>query len=87
MEVNPIGEHIQSGEIENSRFPASKRCLLFKGEACAAPRIHFESCRTCIRISSKYAVHSLFHKIRHIAKELFGEGITKMDLPKGGGRL
>jgi hypothetical protein len=47
-----------------------RRCAYYKEEACLAPRIKFQLCRTCGRINLRLALRDLFIKIKALASSL-----------------
>ncbi len=72
MDIYRIEDFSASNEIETLKFKSSVRqCVYYKEEVCTAPRIRFEACRTCYRISPHAAMRSLFEKIKDLAAKLF----------------
>ena len=72
MEINPISDFGGSNGIEGARLKGGiRQCLYYKEEHCTAPRIRFETCRSCCRINPHQAASNLFEKIKKLAADLF----------------
>lgn len=72
MDVFRIEDACSSNEVEMLKLKtALRRCLFYKEEICTAPKIRFETCRSCCRIDPRLAVRTLFEKIKSLAENLF----------------
>jgi hypothetical protein len=82
MEINPINEMTNSGDIEMLQLRGGQRkCVYYKEEVCSAPKLRFDICRVCYRIDIRSAGKNLFDKIINMAAKLFNLQASESEQP------
>jgi len=81
MEISGIEKaRIEAARLKNSCL----KCILYNEEICTAPKLRFQICKSCYRISPKFAVRNLFNRIKALANQLFNlQGKPPGQFPHG----
>ncbi len=75
MEIQRIGDTSYTSQIEVAHLKSNcRRCIFYKEEICAAPKLRFEICKTCYRIDPRYVLLNFFLKIKTMASSFLRGG-------------